>query len=82
MFAARSAEPLSGPTNDRSDRPKAFSFLFNGLIRSLDYFRLFRPGPVLHGSTKMPVQYRSSTKCFGYAQLHQLVEFEMGLALP
>ena len=23
-------------------------------MRSLDYFRLFRPCPVLHGSTKMP----------------------------
>jgi hypothetical protein len=77
-----SVQPFSGPTNDRSDRPKAFSFLFNGLIRSLDYFRLFLPGPVLRGSTKMPVQYRSSTKRFGYAQLRQLVEFEMEMALP
>jgi hypothetical protein len=28
---------------------KAFSFLFNNLIRSLDYSRLFQPCPVLHG---------------------------------
>jgi hypothetical protein len=30
----------------------------------------------------MPAQYRSSTKFFGYAQLRQLVEFEMEMALP
>jgi len=29
----------------------------------------------------MPVQYRYPTKCFGYAQLRQLVEFEMGIGL-
>jgi len=28
------------------------------LIRPLDYFRLFQPCPVLHGSTKIPAQYR------------------------
>jgi hypothetical protein len=28
----------------------------------------------------MPVQYRYSTKCFGHAQLRQLIEFEMGLS--
>ncbi len=30
----------------------------------------------------MPTQYGSSTECFGYVQLYQLVEFEMGMALP
>jgi len=29
----------------------------------------------------MPVQYRYSTECFGYAQLRQLIEFEMGTGL-
>jgi hypothetical protein len=70
-----------GPTDNLKASAKAFFFLFNGLIRSLDYFRLFLPGPVLRGSTKMPVQYRSSKKCFGYAQLRQLVEFEMGIGM-
>src|ERR1700730_6948707 len=74
--------PLLGPTNDRGDRIKAFSFLFNGLIRSFDDFQLFSPCSVLHGSTKMPAQYRASIKCFGCAQLRQLAEFEMGTVLP
>jgi hypothetical protein len=29
----------------------------------------------------MPVQYRYSTECFGYVQLRQLIEFEMGMGL-
>jgi hypothetical protein len=52
------------------------------LIRPLDYFRLFQPFPVLHGSAKMPAQYRISAECFGCAQLRQLAEFEMGTVLP
>jgi hypothetical protein len=71
-----------GPTDNPSVRPKAFSFLFNGLIRPLDYFRLFQPCPVLHGTTKMHAQYRASTKCFGCAQLRQLAEFETGTVPP
>ena len=40
-----SVQPIVGPTNERSDRPKAFSFLFNGLIDHsiiLAYFYLAR----------------------------------------
>lgn len=29
----------------------------------------------------MPVQYRYSTRCFGYAQLRPFIEFEMGIGL-
>jgi hypothetical protein len=30
----------------------------------------------------MLAQYRSSTKRFGNAQLRQIIEFEIGMALP
>jgi hypothetical protein len=48
------------------------------LIQPLDYFRLFQPCPVLHGSTKIPAQYWSVDKVFCQCQLRQIVEFEMG----
>ena len=34
IFADLVIQPIFGPTNDRRNRPKAFSFLFNGLIRA------------------------------------------------
>jgi hypothetical protein len=71
-----------GSTDELKRQCIAFSFLFNGLIRSLDYFRLFQPRPVLHGSAKMLAQYRASAGCFGCAQPRQLAEFEMGTVPP
>jgi hypothetical protein len=55
--------PIDFGRTDSLKRQRQSIFLFNGLIRSLDYFQLFQPCPVLHGSTKMPAQHRASTKC-------------------